>query len=112
WLDFNTRQNPLTGVLLFISRILSRPEATGGHIPGTDVAIRLVRLRLACSYESHKNTALHASKDLAVSPACRHTIILRENLLPFGHSVTARTSWFYPDGRYPLLVSTLLSPKA
>lgn len=63
------------------------------HIPGTNVAISLLRLRLAYSYEIHKNTALHASKDLAVSPARYRAIIPnKRNLFPFGFSVTARTS--------------------
>ena len=105
WLNFNTRQNPLTGVLLFISRILSRPKAAGGHIPGTDVAIRLVRLKLVYSYEVHESTALHASKDLAVSPVCCHTILPKGKPFPFGSGVTARTSWIAPDGSYPLPVS-------
>ncbi len=54
-----------------------------------------------------ESTALHTSKDLAVSLPCRHGIRLTKLSLPetpwaFAVGVTARTSWITPDGGYPL----------
>ena len=55
---------------------------------------------------THWNTVLHEGKDFAVSPIYYYMIIPYRDSYPFGFDVTARTSIFAYDGRYPLPCST------